>query len=89
MLRRCEELGLTDGWTVSPDAERAEDCDCADAPGCGHVPTHTHNRSARPWQLDSVLANRALRFESCRTIIDDATWQRSDHAPVVARLAVV
>jgi exonuclease III len=89
ILRRCEELGLTDGWTVSPDAVRAEDCDCADTPGCGHVRTHTHNRSARPWQLDYVLANRVLRFDSCRTVLDDVTWQRSDHAPVVARLTLV
>jgi len=88
LLRRCAELGLTDGWTVSPDAERAPDCDCAAAPGCGHVRTHTHNRSTRPWQLDYVLANRALEFISCRTVIDGSTWDRSDHAPVVAGLAL-
>jgi endonuclease/exonuclease/phosphatase family metal-dependent hydrolase len=36
-----------------------------------------------------VLANRALRFTSCRTVVDDATWQLSDHAPVVAHLTLV
>jgi len=83
-LRRFAELGLTDGWTVSPDAVRAEDCDCDAAPDCGHVRTHTHNRSTRPWQLDYVFANAAAKFVSCRTVIDERTWQRSDHAPVVA-----
>jgi endonuclease/exonuclease/phosphatase family metal-dependent hydrolase len=56
------------------------------APDCGHVRTHTHNRSQRPWQLDYVFANRALEFTSCRTVIDAHTWERSDHAPVVAEL---
>ncbi len=88
LLRRCAELGLTDGWTVSPDAQRAPDCDCVAAPDCGHVRTHTHNRSTRPWQLDYVFANRALEFTSCRTVIDAHTWQRSDHAPVVAELTL-
>ena len=88
-LQRFTDLGLTDGWSVSPDAERAPDCDCPAAPGCGHVRTHRHNRSERPWQLDYVFANRALRFTSCRTVVDDATWELSDHAPVVARLEVV
>lgn len=84
VLDRFAGLGLTDGWTVSRDKEPAPDCDCPEAPGCGHVRTHTHNRSLRPWQLDHVFANRHLTFRSCRTLIDADTWTRSDHAPVAA-----
>jgi endonuclease/exonuclease/phosphatase family metal-dependent hydrolase len=84
VLDRFAGLGLTDGWDVSPDKEPAPDCDCPDAPGCGHVRTHTHNLSIRPWQLDHVFANRHLRFRSCRTLLDADTWMRSDHAPVLA-----
>jgi endonuclease/exonuclease/phosphatase family metal-dependent hydrolase len=83
-LRRFAELGLTDAWLESPDKEPAPDCDCTVAPDCGHVRTHRHNRSARPWQLDHLFANRALRLTSCRTAIDTATWDLSDHAPVIA-----
>ena len=85
VLERFAGLGLTDGWDVSPDKVAAPDCDCPDAPACGHVRTHTHNMSTRPWQLDHVFANRRLRFTSCRTLIDADTWTRSDHAPVLAR----
>ena len=86
VLDRFTSLGLIDAWTVSPDKVPADDCVCADAPSCGHVRTHTHRRSAKPWQDDYVFVNRRLRVASCRTVLDDETWQRSDHAPVVAIL---
>ena len=86
VLDRFSGLGLTDGWAVSPDKESAPDCDCPEAPGCGHVRTHRHRQSMKPWQLDYVFANRHLAFRSCRTLIDEDTWVRSDHAPVLAEL---
>jgi endonuclease/exonuclease/phosphatase family metal-dependent hydrolase len=86
VLERFASLGLTDAWNVSPDKLPAEDCSCADAPTCGHVRTHTHRRSAKPWQDDYVFVNRRLRVTSCRTVIDDLTWDRSDHAPVATIL---
>lgn len=88
VLQRFADLGLVDAWLESPDAIRAPDCDCPDAPTCGHVRTHTHRRSERPWQLDHVFANRALRLTSCRTVADDVSWALSDHAPIVATYAV-
>jgi hypothetical protein len=86
VLDRIAGLGLTDGWTVSPDAARADDCSCAAAPGCGHVRTHRHRRSSIPWQLDHIFVSRSARFTSCRTVIDERTWELSDHAPVAAIL---
>lgn len=86
VLQRFADLGLTDGWAVSPDAERAPDCDCPAAPGCGHVRTHTHDRSARPWQLDYLFIGRALEFTSCRTVADGGVGELSDHLPVVGVL---
>jgi endonuclease/exonuclease/phosphatase family metal-dependent hydrolase len=85
-LERFVTLGLTDAWLVSPDSVPADDCRCGEGPACRHVRTHTHRRSPRPWQLDYVFANPTLRVRSCRTIIDGHTWERSDHAPVVAVL---
>jgi endonuclease/exonuclease/phosphatase family metal-dependent hydrolase len=85
-LERFASMGLTDAWEVSPDKVPADDCVCADAPGCGHVRTHRHRNSAKPWQDDYVFVNRRLTVVSCRTIIDEHTWQRSDHAPVAAIL---
>lgn len=86
ILERFATMGLTDGWQAAPDTEPAPDCTCPDHPDCRHVRTHTHPRSVRPWQIDYVFANPALRVVSCRTIVDDETWQRSDHAPVTAVL---
>ena len=84
MLERFTSLGLPDAWTVSPDKMPTPDCVCTDAPGCGHVRTHTHRHSAKPWQDDYVVVNRWLRVTSCRTVMDDGSWRPSDHAPMVA-----
>ena len=86
VLDRFAGLGLVDGWGVSHDKEPAPDCDCPGAPECGHVRTHRHWQSLRPWQLDYLFANRHLTFRSCRTLLDDDTWVRSDHAPLLAVL---
>ncbi len=88
VLERFATLGLTDAWTVSPDSEPAPDCVCGDEQ-CRHVRTHTHRRSAKPWQNDYLFINRPLRVTSCKTVIDKETWQRSDHAPVVAVLEAI
>jgi endonuclease/exonuclease/phosphatase family metal-dependent hydrolase len=86
VLERFAGLGLKDTWAAAPDSIRAPDCTCEDQP-CRHVRTHTHGRSPRPWQLDYVFANPAWKPISAETHLDEDTWTRSDHAPVVVRLA--
>lgn len=83
VLDRFAGLSLHDAWLVAQDSERATDCVCLDA-DCRHVRTFTHRQSRKPWQLDYVFTNPALTAISARTVIDDDTWTRSDHAPVVA-----
>jgi endonuclease/exonuclease/phosphatase family metal-dependent hydrolase len=85
VLERFAGLGLTDAWVAAHQAMVAPDCDCADEP-CRHVRTHTHRRSVRPWQLDYVFTNATWDVDAITTAIDEHTWSRSDHAPVVVSL---
>lgn len=86
VLERFASLGLEDAWQVSPDSDPATDCTCPWHPTCRHVRTHTHPRSTRPWQLDYIFTNRRFTMRSCRTVVDEDTWHRSDHAPIAATL---
>jgi hypothetical protein len=86
VLDRFTSLGLTDAWTVSPDRcppTTASARMCRTAGTC--APTRTVAAPKR-WQDDYVFVNRRLRVASCRTVIDDGTWKRSDGAPVAVIL---
>jgi endonuclease/exonuclease/phosphatase family metal-dependent hydrolase len=89
LFNRFEVHGLVNLTHATRDQRpRLEGCPCEEREGCGHVQTHRHSRSRKPWQDDYVFASKelALRLISCE-VIDQGSpspWEFSDHCPVVA-----
>ncbi len=63
-------------------------CPCSEEPPCGHVQTHRHNRSDKPWQDDYLFASKELteRLSSLEVVdnVEPSPWEFSDHCPLVA-----
>lgn len=89
LFERFEANGLVNLTNATKDQRPAlENCPCDEAPGCGHVQTHRHNRSDKPWQDDYVFASQdfAQRLISCE-VVDEGSpspWEFSDHCPIIA-----
>lgn len=89
LFERFEAHGLVNlTWTTRDRRAPLENCPCGKAPDCGHVQTHRHSRSRKPWQDDYIFASRELarRLASCE-VVDKGSpspWDLSDHCPVVA-----
>lgn len=89
LFGRFEAYGLVDlTWATRNQRPVLADCPCDESPGCGHVQTHRHGRSSKPWQDDYLFASRALaqKVVACEVVNDGSPspWDFSDHCPVVA-----
>lgn len=73
---------------TSGNREGPQGCPCAQAPDCGHVQTHRHNRSSKPWQIDYLFATEALVDNLVSVDViqdgDPDPWSFSDHCPIAA-----
>ena len=89
LFERFEVYGLVNlTWATRDQRPMLENCPCEEAPRCGHVQTHRHSLSAKPWQNDYLFASHGLahRLTSCE-VVDKGSpspWEFSDHCPVVA-----
>ena len=88
---RLQSLGLVDLLALQrPKRTSRTDCWCDDKGSCGHVHTHKHNKSTRPWHNDYLFASKDLvsKVKSCAAVDDPDIWTYSDHCPVVAEIDV-
>ncbi|OLE76350.1 hypothetical protein AUG19_03135 [archaeon 13_1_20CM_2_54_9] len=89
LFERFEVHGLVNLTHATRDRRpQLEGCPCEEIQGCGHVQTHRHSRSGKPWQDDYIFASEELarRLNSCE-VIDQGSpgpWEFSDHCPIVA-----
>lgn len=89
VFERFELFGLVNLLERTRDRRTPPtNCPCADAPTCGHVQTHRHRQSTKPWQDDYLFASAPLadQLVDCYVIDsgDPDPWSLSDHCPVVA-----
>lgn len=93
ILESIKSLGLLDCLEMTKSSREAmQDCPCPEAPDCGHVVTHRHNRGSQ-MHIDYIYATESLarKLENCYVIderkefpTEDSKWKLSDHCPVVA-----
>jgi endonuclease/exonuclease/phosphatase family metal-dependent hydrolase len=89
LFERFEVYGLVNLTQATKDQRPPlDDCPCEEPSDCGHVQTHRHSRSDKPWQDDYIFASQDLarRVTSCE-VVDEGSpspWEFSDHCPVVA-----
>jgi exonuclease III len=94
ILESIKSLGLVDCLEqTKAQRQPLTDCPCAEAPDCGHVITHRHNRGAR-MHIDYIFATEPLakKLVECYPVdersgfplTEDGQWMLSDHCPVAA-----
>jgi exonuclease III len=94
ILESIKSLGLVDCLEQTKiQRQSLPDCPCMEAPNCGHVVTHRHNRGAR-MHIDYMFATEPLaeKLVDCYPVDEqsgfpskeDGDWMLSDHCPVVA-----
>jgi exonuclease III len=94
ILEGIKSLGLVDCLELTKNLRTPlEDCPCPEAPNCGHVITHHHNRG-RKIQNDYIFATESLskKLKRCYAVdeqngfplTEEGKWKLSDHCPLIA-----
>ncbi len=89
LFERFEVNGLVNLTQATRDQRPPlDDCPCEEGPECGHVQTHRHPKSDKPWQNDYIFAGQYLaqKVTTCE-VVDEGSpspWEFSDHCPVIA-----
>lgn len=91
VLDRLRSWGMVDCVDRHRLEGRLEGCPCTSGVECRHVRTRRDRRWPEvPYQADYLFASPALaeRLVACEVLGTDAIFARSDHAPIVAELAL-